>query len=122
MIPVGPFTGRLSRDPEFSYVQPSGAPRWSATVAVSVPRYNSQTRNEEVGALWIFLQVWGDFAEELFERNYQQGDELAVTGRLDQYTKTEGEKKDTKTHVVPLFIQEVRRKHRTASARSRQQT
>lgn len=117
MIAVGPMQGRLARDPDFDFVGPSQTPRWKATLAVDEPRYNPQTRSSEVGTLWIFMQAWGTLAEDLANAGYAQGDELAVNGRLDQFTVGEGDKKDTKTHVVPLFVQATRRKSAPPTSR-----
>lgn len=110
MIPVGPFQGRLARDPKFDTVGASATSKWQATIAVDEPRYNAQTRTTEVAPLWVMVQAWGTMAEDLWDMAYAQGDELAITGRLAQFTIGEGDKRDTKTHVVALMVQCTRRK------------
>lgn len=116
MIVVGPFTGRLARDPKFEFVGPSQVPKWQVTIAHGEPRYNPQTRQEEVATLWVLVQAWGDLAERLHEQNYGQGDEMVVTGKLAQFTVGEGESKDTKTHVAALTVDCLRRKSPTRTS------
>lgn len=111
MIPVGPFQGRLARDPEFTHSEQAAMPIWKATLAVDEPYWNGRERRQDVRTLWVRLEATGTQAENLWEAAYGQGDELAVTGRLAQFVKTtEDGKKDAKTHVTPLMVNCTRRK------------
>lgn len=110
MINVGPFQGRLARDPKFEHVGQSATPKWQATIVVDEPGYNSQTRQTDVFPLWVAVEAWGTLAEDLWEAGYGQGDEMAGQGRLSQFTIGEGDKKETKTRVRLLWLHCTRRK------------
>lgn len=110
MIPVGPFQGRLARDPEFTRMGQAQFPKWAVTLVVDEPRWNGQTRQQEVHPIWVRLEAVGTMAESLDEERYAQGDEIVVVGRLAQFTAGEGDQKQTKTHVTPLIVQATRRK------------
>lgn len=116
MIPVGPFQGRIAGDVKFEYLPNSGVPKWAATLAVDEPGWDSRAKTATVRTVWVRLEAIGWQAEDLWARGLERGDEVAVIGRLSQFTYGEGENKDVKTHVTPLMVTVTRQAARRAAS------
>lgn len=87
MLNTAAIVGRLGKDPELRTTQ-SGKSVTSFSLAVQRPRKN---QNGEYEADWIDVQAWGATAEFIC-KHFQQGQLMAVSGRIQTrvYTDRDG--------------------------------
>lgn len=87
MLNIAIVVGRLGKDPELRTTQ-SGKSVTSFSLAVQRPRKN---QNGEYEADWIDVQAWGTTAEFIC-KYFQQGQLMAVSGRIQTrvYTDRDG--------------------------------
>ena len=91
--------GRLARDPELSYTPNTQSAVCRFTVAVDRPRRRDS--NEDPGADFIRITVWGRQAETC-DRYLSKGRQVAIQGRIQtgSYTKQDG----TKVYTTDVVI------------------
>lgn len=106
--------GGLVRDPEMTYGE-SGVAFWRASIAVNGTRYDSQTRGQIVKTTFVSLVAFGWLAEQFAEYTLAKGDEILVTGELDnREIEKEGGVKERKTRIEVQTLNIVRRSQRAA--------
>ena len=87
MLNIVAIVGRLGKDPELRTTQ-SGKSVTSFSLAVQRPRKN---QNGEYESDWLDVQAWGNTAE-FISKYFQQGQLMAVSGRIQTrvYTDRDG--------------------------------
>lgn len=87
MLNMAAIVGRLGKDPELR-TTPSGKSATSFSLAVQRPRKN---QNGEYESDWLDVQAWGTTAEFIC-KYFQQGQLMAVSGRIQTrvYTDRDG--------------------------------
>ena len=87
MLNIAAIVGRLGKDPELRTTQ-SGKSVTSFSLAVQRPRKN---QNGEYESDWLDVQAWGNTAEFIC-KYFQQGQLMAVSGRIQTrvYTDRDG--------------------------------
>ena len=87
MLNTAAIVGRLGKDPELRTTQ-SGKSVTSFSLAVQRPRKN---QNGEYESDWLDVQAWGTTAEFIC-KYFQQGQLMAVSGRIQTrvYTDRDG--------------------------------
>lgn len=87
MLNIAAVVGRLGKDPELRTTQ-SGKSVTSFSLAVQRPRKN---QNGEYESDWLDVQAWGTTAEFIC-KYFQQGQLMAVSGRIQTrvYTDRDG--------------------------------
>lgn len=87
MLNIAAIVGRLGKDPELRTTQ-SGKSVTSFSLAVQRPRKN---QNGEYESDWLDVQAWGTTAEFIC-KYFQQGQLMAVSGRIQTrvYTDRDG--------------------------------
>lgn len=87
MLNIVAIVGRLGKDPELRTTQ-SGKSVTSFSLAVQRPRKN---QNGEYESDWLDVQAWGTTAEFIC-KYFQQGQLMAVSGRIQTrvYTDRDG--------------------------------
>ena len=91
MLNVAAIVGRLGKDPELRTTQ-SGKSVTSFSLAVQRPRKN---QNGEYESDWIDVQAWGTTAEFIC-KYFQQGQLMAVSGRIQTRVYTDRDGKSRK--------------------------
>lgn len=87
MLNIAAIVGRLGKDPDLRTTQ-SGKSVTSFSLAVQRPRKN---QNGEYESDWLDVQAWGTTAEFIC-KYFQQGQLMAVSGRIQTrvYTDRDG--------------------------------
>ena len=91
MLNTAAIVGRLGKDPELRTTQ-SGKSVTSFSLAVQRPRKN---QNGEYESDWIDVQAWGTTAEFIC-KYFQQGQLMAVSGRIQTRVYTDRDGKSRK--------------------------
>lgn len=79
------LVGNCTGDPSLRYLQGSGMPVASFSMAVNYRRQNRQTQAWEDNPSFFEITAWGSLAENVSE-TVQKGTRVMVSGRLDQQT------------------------------------
>jgi single-strand DNA-binding protein len=90
--------GRLTKDPELNYTQ-TGQPGCRFSIAVNKV-WKDKDGNKKEKANFLNCVAWGKTAE-LVAQYVKKGQQIAVSGELDQYSyEVEGNKKTSLNVVV----------------------
>lgn len=100
MLNIAAVVGRLGKDPELRTTQ-SGKSVTSFSLAVQRPRKN---QNGEYESDWLDVQAWGTTAEFIC-KYFQQGQLMAVSGRIQTRVYTDRDGKARK--AVEIVAQDV---------------
>lgn len=100
MLNIAAIVGRLGKDPELRTTQ-SGKSVTSFSLAVQRPRKN---QNGDYESDWIDVQAWGNTAEFIC-KYFQQGQLMAVSGRIQTRVYTDRDGKARK--AVEIVAQDV---------------
>lgn len=100
MLNIAAIVGRLGKDPELRTTQ-SGKSVTSFSLAVQRPRKN---QNGEYESDWLDVQAWGTTAEFIC-KYFQQGQLMAVSGRIQTRVYTDRDGKARK--AVEIVAQDV---------------
>ena len=100
MLNIAAIVGRLGKDPELRTTQ-SGKSVTSFSLAVQRPWKN---QNGEYESDWIDVQAWGTTAEFIC-KYFQQGQLMAVSGRIQVRTYKDGDGNNRK--AVEIVAQDV---------------
>lgn len=100
MLNMAAIVGRLGKDPELRTTQ-SGKSVTSFSMAVQRPRKN---QNGEYESDWLDVQAWGTTAEFIC-KYFQQGQLMAVSGRIQTRVYTDRDGKARK--AVEIVAQDV---------------
>lgn len=104
------LSGGLTREPELFYTD-SGFPIWGGTLAVSDARWDGKEGKEVVDTVFVRLQAFGWQAEHIAEMHLLKGEQVYVSGQLDQReVETKDGEMESKTRVTVLWLEPIRRK------------
>lgn len=99
------FVGRLSKDPQFKYVQFNGEAKGVATFTLAVS-HDYKGSNGEYGADFLLMEIWGKSAEYI-ANNIHKGDLISVTSKVkvERYKKNNS---DDFNYVTKFIVEKFR--------------